>query len=91
MEAPAYTVKVDGAAAAIKKVTRKYRTFQFAYDNSENDKTVPYLMTPTGIKLYEPLTMDGKTTQYFTFDATAGILTSEEPGRHITIELLNTL
>jgi hypothetical protein len=87
MEAPVYAVKVDGAAAAIKRVTRKGRTFRFAYDNPENDKTVPYLMTPTGIKLYEPLTVDGKTAQYFTLDTIAETLTSVEPEHHIVIGL----
>jgi hypothetical protein len=87
MYAPVYEVTVNGAAAAVKKVTRKFRTFQFTYDNPEDNKTVPYLMTPTGIKLYEPLTIDGETAQYFTFDATARTLTSVEPGNHIVIKL----
>jgi hypothetical protein len=86
MNAPAYVVKVDGAATDIKRVTRSLKTFQFTYDNPADNKAVPYITTTAGIKLYEPITIAGHTAQYFTFDAATGIFTSTEPGNHIVIE-----
>jgi hypothetical protein len=85
--APVYLVKVDGTAAAIDRVTRINRTFQFDYGKAEDNKIVPYITTPTGIKLYEPLTVNGKTAQYFTFNATEETLTAVEPGVDMVIEL----
>jgi hypothetical protein len=86
MGSTGYAVNVnDTAAAGFDLVTRKYRTFRFTYTNPDNDKIVPYITTPTGIKLYEPLTVDGETAQYFTFNETEGKLIGE--GNHLTIEL----
>jgi hypothetical protein len=88
MVAPQYLVNVnDTAAAGFDVITRKFRAFHFTYKNPENDKIVPYITTPTGIKTYEPLTVDGKTAQYFTLDTIANVLTSVEPGSNITIKL----
>ncbi|MDR0691913.1 MAG: DUF4302 domain-containing protein [Prevotellaceae bacterium] len=85
--APVYLVKVDGTVAAIERVTRKDRTFQFEYGKAEDNKIVPYITTPTGIKLYEPLTVNGKTAQYFTFNELEEELVSEDPGSNITIKM----
>jgi hypothetical protein len=91
MLAANYTVNVnDTAAAGFNMVTRKNRTFQFKYKNPDNNRIVPYIPTPTGIKTYEPLTVDGETAQYFTFNEAEGKLISEGPDR-ITIELGGTL
>jgi hypothetical protein len=87
MTAADYIVNVnDTAATGFDIVTRKYRAFSFTYKNQDDNKTVPYILTSTGIKLYEPLTVDGETAQYFTFNETEGKLISEGPDR-ITIEL----
>ncbi|MDR3181230.1 MAG: DUF4302 domain-containing protein [Prevotellaceae bacterium] len=87
MTAADYTVSVNGTAAAdFDKVTRKHRVFRLTYKNPDNNKIVPYILTPTGIKLYEPLTVDGETVQYFTFNEAEKKLTGEGAG-HITIEL----
>jgi hypothetical protein len=87
MDAPVYVVSVDGTDAAIKRVTRKYRAFQFAYKNAEGDKIVPYITTAAGIKLYEPLTINGKTAQNFTLDTIAGLLRSVEAGSNMAIKM----
>ncbi|MDR2449608.1 MAG: DUF4302 domain-containing protein [Prevotellaceae bacterium] len=85
--APVYLVKVDGAVAAIKRVTRKNRTFQFEYEKAEDNTIVPYIITATGIKLYEPLTVNGKTAQYFTFNEVEEELVSEDPENNIAIKM----
>jgi hypothetical protein len=87
MAAPQYTVNVnDTAAAGFDMVTRSYRTFSFTYKNPDNNRIVPYITTPTGIKTYEPLTVDGETAQYFTFNEAEEKLVSVDPGSNITIK-----
>ena len=89
MTAPVYNVNVnDTSAWGFEQVTRNYRAFSFTYKKAENNKTVPYITTPTGIKTYEPLTVDGKTAQYFTFDESAGKLISVEEGSNFAIKLI---
>jgi hypothetical protein len=86
MAAADYIVNVnDTAAAGFDVVTRKNRTFSFTYKNPDDNKIVPYITTPTGIKTYEPLTVDGETAQYFTFNEAERKLIGE--GSHLTIEL----
>jgi hypothetical protein len=86
MAAADYIVNVNNTAAAgFDAVTRKKRVFRFNYKKPEDNKIVPYITTPTGIKLYEPLTVDGETAQYFTFNETEGKLIGE--GSHLAIKL----
>ncbi|MDR0938770.1 MAG: DUF4302 domain-containing protein [Mediterranea sp.] len=44
-----------------------YHLITFKYN--DEDIKVPYILTPTGYKLYEPLTIAGKTITGFTYDA----------------------
>jgi hypothetical protein len=85
-DAPVYLIKVDGELANIKKVTRKNRTFQLDYGKTEDNEIVPYITTTTGIKLYEPLTVNGKTAQYFTFDEKEEEFIAVEPGVDMAIK-----
>jgi hypothetical protein len=88
MASPRYAVNVnDTAAAGFDVVIRSDRTFRFNYKNPDNNKIVPYITTPTGIKTYEPLTVDGETAQYFTFNEATETLVSENPGSNLTIKL----
>jgi hypothetical protein len=86
MVAMQYMVNVnDTAAAGFDVATREFRAFHFTYKNPEHNRIVSYITTPTGIKTYEPLTVDGETAQYFTFNEAERKLIGE--GGHITIEL----
>ena len=88
MAAVDYFVHVnDTSAWGFEKVTRKYRAFSFTYKKEEDNKIVPYITTPTGIKTYEPLTVDGITAQYFTLDEVAHKLIGADGG-NIDIEIL---
>jgi hypothetical protein len=77
-DAPAYRIAVDGAPAGIVKATRKNRTFLFEYEKPDDNRTVPYIVTATGIKLYAPLTLNGKTAQRFDFNETDETLRSAD-------------
>ncbi|MDR0692600.1 MAG: DUF4302 domain-containing protein [Prevotellaceae bacterium] len=80
MAALGYNVKVNGTN--VRKAVRRYRTFSF-----ENNAIAPYIITTTGIKLYKPLTIYGKTAQYFTFNEAEKKLVSDEADSDIVIEL----
>ena len=83
-----YAVYVnDVATTGIDLITRKKRVFNFTYINPEDNKIVPYITTLTGIKTYEPLTVDGETAQYFTYNEAEKKLVSDDPGNNISIKL----
>ncbi|MDR2815922.1 MAG: DUF4302 domain-containing protein [Proteiniphilum sp.] len=70
--APAYVITVNGKElTSITKPTPAYNRFVVTYEENEESVTanVAYVTTPTGIRLYEPLTIDGVTVQDFTFNA----------------------
>jgi hypothetical protein len=81
MRAFTYEMRVDGTTPAnVKKVTRDYatRTFRFTFEGEEDKRIVPYIPTATGMKLYEPLTIAGKTAQHFIFNPANETLTGVE-------------
>jgi hypothetical protein len=45
------------------------RTFDIEYNTSRDDEIISYAFTPTGIRLYEPLDINGTSIETFTWDA----------------------
>jgi hypothetical protein len=72
--APSYNMTVNGkAVTSITKPSAAYNRFVISYEeNKEAVSTkMAYVVTPTGIRFYEPLTIDGITMQEFTFNKTS--------------------
>ncbi len=61
-----YSYEVNGKSIP---VTVNYRNLSFTYleGGSQVTKSVPYIVTPTGYKLYSPLTIEGITVQELTY------------------------
>lgn len=61
-----YSYEVNGKSIP---VTVNYRNLSFTYleGGSQVIKSVPYIVTPTGYKLYSPLTIEGITVQELTY------------------------
>ena len=83
--APAYKMIVGGKEISI---ARKGRTKVFALKINENDKetiSAPFMVTPDGIKFYEPVTIDGKTLHEFTYQAAGDKMISNQGNAEISI------
>lgn len=50
-------------------ITHSYHTFTISYqeENNTKDTTVPYILTPTGVKFMEPLELNGKSIENLEF------------------------
>lgn len=61
-----YSYEVNGKSIP---VTANYRNLSFTYLEGGNQvtKSVPYIVTPTGYKLYSPLTIEGITVRELTY------------------------
>jgi hypothetical protein len=61
---PAYRMTVDGREISIQK-SAGFRVFLLRTGNTTI--SAPFIVTPTGIKLYQPVTILDKTLQFFTY------------------------
>ena len=64
---------VDGQSV---NVTMMSSHFQYVEDGE--DKDIPYIYTPTGIRFYQPVTIAGATVSEMTFDTTSHDLSSPD-------------
>jgi hypothetical protein len=93
IDAPNYIISIDGAPVdivnadddTVKQITRRNRTLRFTYEEEKSNQIIPYITTLTGIKFYEPLTINGKKAQYFTFNETEEKLVATDPGVDMVI------
>lgn len=72
--APSYSMTVNGkAVTSITKPSATYNRFIISYEEDKEDVStkMAYVVSPTGIRFYEPLTIDGITMQEFTFNKTS--------------------
>lgn len=61
-----YQINIDGAEPLI--ISNNYRTFTYHDAESKEDVMIPYIITPEGLKLSEPIIYGGKTINMFTYD-----------------------
>ena len=64
MAFPGYQLEMDGKVIS---VSTSNRTFTFSQDDQE-DVIASFIVTPTGFLFYEPVTINGKEINGFTFD-----------------------
>ncbi|MBO6032878.1 MAG: DUF4302 domain-containing protein [Prevotella sp.] len=66
MDFPKYTMTVGGTEVAIVKAERN---FEMTYSTATTDTTinVPYVVTDAGIQFYEPITIEGKEINGFSY------------------------
>lgn len=83
MQALGYRI-TDGTNTA--SVSVNYRNMTITYTEGEETLSMPapFVVTPTGYKFYEPITLWGKTLTGFTYDATSDLFT-ETSGTGITM------
>ena len=83
MQANSYQIS-DGTNTA--SVSVNYRNMTISYQEGEEalSMPVPFIVTPTGYKFYEPITLWGKTLTGFTYDAASDSFT-ETSGTGITM------
>jgi hypothetical protein len=91
--APAYAIMVDGRElTSIRKPSPAFNRFVITYEEEGEEEgesesvtvNMAYVTTPTGIRFYEPLTIDGITAQDFTFNAASRQMVSTEGSVVIT-------
>lgn len=83
MQAMSYQIS-DGTNTA--SVSVNYRNMTISYQEGEEALSMPapFIVTPTGYKFYEPITLWGKTLTGFTYDAASDSFT-ETSGTGITM------
>ena len=83
MQANSYQIS-DGTNTA--SVSVNYRNMTISYQEGEEALSMPapFIVTPTGYKFYEPITLWGKTLTGFTYDAASDSFT-ETSGTGITM------
>ena len=80
--APAYRMTVNGREISI---VRTGKTKVFALEANGNDKkSVPFIITPDGIRFYEPVTIEGETLHTFTYQAAGDKLLSDQANAEIS-------
>ncbi|GAB6008906.1 DUF4302 domain-containing protein [Dysgonomonas reticulitermitis] len=79
--APSYSMTVNGkAVTSITKPSAAYNRFVISYEEDKEavSSKMAYVVSPTGIRFYEPLTIDGVTMQEFTFNKTSEQMVSAD-------------
>jgi hypothetical protein len=74
---PAVQLEIGGE---IYPITKSSRTLSFSYVNTAGEAvsvTMPYIVTPTGYKLYKPIDVNGTILKAFTYDVVNNIFTEE--------------
>lgn len=61
-----YQIIIDGAEPLIMR--KDYRTFTYSDAESDEDIVIPYIVTPEGIKLSEPIVYGGKTINMLSYN-----------------------
>lgn len=64
-------------------ITHDSKVFTITIDDSK--LTVPYIFTPTGIKFYEPIEIEGQTLQEFTFDVATDVYNAVNANAKISL------
>lgn len=72
-----YEASIDGAGIQASSANRNF-TFGFTENGSDTTITVPYIITDTGIRFYEPVEIMGNTYQYFTSNFEADQVVSDD-------------
>ena len=84
--APAYRMTVGGKEISIVRIGK---TKVFTLETNGNDKeSVPFIITPAGIKFYEPVIIEGVTLHTFTYQAAGDKLLSDQTNAEISFVIV---
>lgn len=86
--APDYTMNLEGQSIKIVQENSYGRTFLFQNEIGEDLGSTSYIYTSTGIKFYEPVTLDGKTMQNFDYNADKEAFVCTDEGIQAEIQLV---
>lgn len=77
LSSASFVARQDGAEIGLKSSSRRF-TFSFTEGGEEKLLTVQYVITSTGVRLYEDTEINGKTYQDFSFDQNKENLVSSD-------------